>query len=340
MAEEREESGSGGGAAAVHEGPSVVEAAPAAPAAPVAIAAPKTRDRIVVLGRTQAGKTIFLACLYYRLWKTDEGDLRIRAVDGQTHRACIETIETLRAGDWPSSTTGSRYLNFIVSYRGREYPLVSLDYPGEVFRRAFIDGADTPDVRDLLDHIDRAAGVVALVDPAVTKGRLTDAMDDDFGMLKAIERIRSWPGGESTPVVLVLTKHDRHAARIERAGGPAAFVRRHYAALAQAVPGMKTTVCSAVREQGDDRRPVLDSRHPPRGVVEPVAHLIREIDRREAAERDAARQRGYAQVVREAAEREHSERTRSILLWTAFWCGMVLVLGIAGLTTWFSMRGE
>lgn len=294
---------------------------------------PKSRDRVVVLGRTQAGKTIFLSALYCRLWR-EPSDISIKAVDGRTHKSCIDVFETLREGRWPSSTVGSRYLDFEVTWRGEARPLVSLDYPGEVFRKAFIENSQSPDVEELLEHIDRAAGVICLLDPAIVVGSdLRVAMDDDFGMVKAIDRIRSWPDGERVPVAIVLTKYDVRKAMVEADGGPAGFVRKHYRALACSCPNARVFAASAVQVSAGPEGPEILQDFRPTGIIPPlrfVLHSLRQSEQRADAERKMTLAREWNQ---KALDQEVRDRRTAIWFWTVASLGFLAIMLASG---WFA----
>ena len=66
------------------------------------------RDRVVVLGRRGAGKTVYLARLYEAGWNsTDPRGLRMMAVEGRTHSRMMTVIDSLKRGEWPAATTGN-----------------------------------------------------------------------------------------------------------------------------------------------------------------------------------------------------------------------------------------
>jgi len=289
------------------------------------------RDRVVVLGRTQAGKTVYLSALYYTLWK-EKSEIRVRALDGPTHKACIEVIDSLKRGVWPSSTIGSRYLNMEVSYKGAWRPLVSLDYPGEVFRKAFIDNTTGSDVEDLLDHIDRAAGVILLLDPAVVVEQgMMISMDDDFGMMKAIERIRAWPDGAEVPIALVLTKYDRRRHIIEAEGNLASFVKKHYRALLRVCVHLRTFVCSAVQEQGGPNHSKIRPDFRPTGVVAPLRHILESLTQHANQKAQLEQQRRQLDAAREYAQ--SAVRRRSRTMWLIV-CAVVFGIMLLALITW------
>jgi len=51
------------------------------------------RDRIVILGRQGAGKTVYLSLLYDLLWRS-KGDLNMKALHGEHHRVPIVLVLT------------------------------------------------------------------------------------------------------------------------------------------------------------------------------------------------------------------------------------------------------
>jgi hypothetical protein len=177
------------------------------------------RDTILILGRRRAGKTVYLATLYNSLWKA-LGGLTMKALAGPTHKMLTGVADQLQRGQWPEATLGTRQLEFELDDHGHKRVVVAFDYSGEDFRRAFVDEqTESPEVEKLLSYLHRAAAVILLIDPAVAAGGTHDEIvDDDFGMVQAIEKIRDWHGAEDVPVVLALTKADRNREVIQSAG--------------------------------------------------------------------------------------------------------------------------
>src|SRR5205823_369243 len=177
----------------------------------------------------QSGKTIYLASVYAQLWRSLNG-LCAKALSGDVHKQLMSAHNSLRHGEWPAATLGTSRMEMELDYAGKKRLVVTLDYAGELFRKAFVDEqADFPGVKELVDHIDRAAAVVLLVDPSVVSGMDHDAaMDDDFGLVQAVQRIRNWPDGDRVPVVLVLTKMDQYQGLLDRFGSGKEFVRQHF----------------------------------------------------------------------------------------------------------------
>src|SRR5205085_669721 len=134
----------------------------------------------------------------------------------------MDTVKTLSQGQWPAATLDSRSVELELEESGHKRLMVALDYAGEMFANAFVhERLDLPGVKPLIDHIDRAAAVMLLIDPSIVAGMDHQAaMEDDFGLVQAVQRIRNWPGGDMVPVVLVLTKIDQHRRLIDKFGGP------------------------------------------------------------------------------------------------------------------------
>ena len=89
------------------------------------------RDRIVILGRRKAGKTVFLARLYEQLWSDHPSGLTMRTLEGAGHVALMEVNERLKSGQWPEATLGSTHSDFEISTPdGRTYTMSGLDYHG------------------------------------------------------------------------------------------------------------------------------------------------------------------------------------------------------------------
>jgi signal recognition particle receptor subunit beta len=285
------------------------------------------RDQIVVLGRRQAGKTIFLAKVYGQMWRSLNG-LTAKALSGQAHKELMEINRQLEQGQWPSSTLANQRLEMEISYRGKKRLLVALDFAGETFSKAFVgEQTDSPAVKGLLRHIDRAAGMILLVDPSIAAGDDLDAtVDDDFGMVQAIQRVRNWPGGESVPIVLVLTKMDLHQKLIDRAGGVKEFVRLHFPAMIRVlgqIPIFQVSAVQADKTKDGKLKPRLDSATI--NAVNPLRFCLAKID---CQSEQLAMQQTKEEQQREAARLEQEEQRQERR--HTFICGLVIAGIILG----------
>jgi len=227
-------------------------------------------------------------------------------------------------------------LDFEVSWRGISRPFVSLDYPGEVFRKAFIESVQSPDVDELLDHIDRAAGVICLLDPKiVTSTDKRISMDDDFGMVKAIDRIRGWPGGENVPVAIVLTKFDVRHAMIDSHGGPVKFVRTHYRALVTACPNAHVFTCTAVQTKAGQNGPEIIKDFETAGVVAPLRYVLAALQKSERKAAEAKALHDAHVQNRLMVDEEIRGRQRAVWFWTFGALAFIALMAACG---WIAYR--
>jgi len=260
----------------------------------------------------------------------------MRAISGETHKACMQVIEDLRKGNWPAGTLGAQYCDIEIGYRGAKHLLVALDYPGEVFRKAFVDNSDTEDARELLDHVDRAAAVLILLDAEVIEsGALHESIDDDYGMVQAVNRIREWPNGHDVPIVIVFTKCDVRKHLLRDSGGLRAFTLQHYKNLIRASGKFKVFACAAVHTKRSDAINASPNMEPePIGVVEPLEYCLGKITEQtqEKATQKATKER--VEAYRQQAQVAFVARKRMVLFWSIFWSVAMFVIGGVAIVTW------
>jgi hypothetical protein len=295
------------------------------------------RDQIVVIGRRRSGKTIFLASVYGKLWKS-LNEMTAKALTGETHKELIEINRMLKQGQWPSSTVGARQVAMEIEYNHRKRLLVAMDYAGEKFSDAFVrENTEDPVVQKLLKHIDHAAAVMLLIDPSVIAGDDIDAaVDDDFGMVQAVQRIRNWPGGQDVPIVLVLTKMDLHQGLIDRSGGVKEFVRQHFPALVRvmkAIPIFQISAVQVEKTSDGSLRPRHDSAlinidNPLRFCLSKIALAHQAMQKRQDEE---SRQRQMLQLEMEEQQLEARHKrfyTITILAMLAAGLGVIALIVI------------
>lgn len=302
--------------------------APAQQEAPPEDEGPLERDRIVLLGRSRAGKTIYLAQLYAKLWRSLDG-LTAKAVSGNVHRSLMSANQDLAECRWPDATVGATPLDLEIDYHGQKRLMVALDFAGELFRRAFVlEDHQFAGVKQLVNHIDRAAAVILLVDPSVATGKDADAaMDDDFGIVQAVQRIRNWPGGEEVPIVLALTKMDLHQHLLDQTGGTTAFVRRHFPALVRLMKQIPIFQVSAVQcepTKGGHRRPRRDSA--PVNIDTPLRYCLRHIESAQLREQQETTLRQQRLAAERQMRKESEIETRHNRL-LAIAIVLIVVLG-------------
>jgi len=270
------------------------------------------RDAILILGRRRAGKTIYLATLYNTLWKSVRG-LTMKALSGPAHELLMSIVDQLRRGEWPEATLGTRQLEFLIDDGVRRRLLVAFDYSGEDFRRAFVE-EDTkpPQVKKLLNYVDRAAAVILLLDPAVAaSGKHSEVVDDDFGMVQAVERIRNWQGGHRVPVAIALTKADRNKSLIQSHGTAPEFVLRHYPALARTLQRVAVFPVSAVQEITDGNGSTVPNRDSiPINIDLPLVNCLETLKQTERRDQRRAALRSAEAARQESYRREHENYVR------------------------------
>jgi hypothetical protein len=294
---------------------------------------PPDRDRIVIIGRRQSGKTIFLATIYARLWKSLNG-MSAKALSGEVHRQLMNAHHALTNGEWPAATLGTSHMEMELEYAGKKRLVVTLDYAGELFRKAFVEEqSDFAGVKDLVSHIDRAAAVVLLVDPSVAAGMDHEAaMDDDFGLVQAVQRIRNWPDGHNVPVVLVLTKMDQYQGLLDRFGSAKDFVRGHFPALVRLLKQIPIFQISAVQvEKGADGllRPRADSQ--PINIDAPLRYCLQSMDQaHEKAQQKEQEQQRRAMEKRLEREQIEKERRQNRMVMLAVI--LIILLGVIAAT--------
>lgn len=297
---------------------------------------PALRDRVVILGRRASGKSVFLARLYHHLFRGVDG-LSMQALDGPSHLRCIKAMDELSRGQWPAATAETAAIDLEIRFPGGQERLVALDYPGEVFRRAFVEEIAGPDVMALLDHVDRAAAVIILIDPGSAVGGVPgDLVEDDFGMVQALRRIRAAPRGDEVPVAIVLTKVDAHQSMLRAAGGLKPFVEKHYPSLVRAARGARVFGCAAVRAIPDPvGRRVPQIRGEPVGLVEPLVWCLTQMGRLRRSEQADALQSDFARrsAEEERAEAAAAQRERRVL--AILWTGVAIVLIVGGFIAWY-----
>ena len=348
---------SGNGGPRLHSVADEAISAPAPVSAPLASGAVQ-RDRIVVLGRRRAGKTIYPARLYEALWqgcKLVDGhllpagekpngrafvEMSCRSTTGTAHQQFMRTVDELGRGKWPAATSGNSYAEIVVTHAGRDHVLTALDYPGEVFRKAFMADSSDSDAMELRAAVDRAAAAILLIDPSVVAAGGEEAQEDVFGLTAAALRIRESQGGDLVPIAIVFTKCDSNAAFLREAGGVRAFAAKHFGPLLREIDRTSVFACAAVRLSTNSLgKSVPRTDRLPENVVEPVRYCLSFLERGVDLQRAKAARAERANAVRAAQEAEVVERKRSATAWVVFAVAMTMLIVAVGVTAyWLAMR--
>ena len=302
---------------------------PHMPAAAVEDEGTPVRDRIVILGRSRSGKTVYLASLYNILWRRTRG-FTAKALTGSVHKQLMTVIDELHHGRWPAATQGNTQVELEVEYNGVKRLLVTLDFAGELFARAFVhDQHESDEIKPLIRTIDRAAAVLLIVDPAVVAGQdHAAAMEDDFGLVQAVERIRNWPGGQDVPIVLVLSKSDTHQALLDKHGGMIGFVQHYFPALSRTlrkIPIYQVSAVQSVRLPNGKILPKIDSVQI--NVEKPLMYCLEHMNLVESR-REQERQNEAIRMETIRLEREEERRAKRS---TTMVVTLIIVIGIIGI---------
>lgn len=311
------------------------------------------RDRIVIIGRRRAGKTIYLARLYEALWQGctlidgrvpsaeepnmtgKKSRMSCRATTGAAHTQFMRVVDELKAGRWPAATVGNSYAELIVEYNGREHLLTALDYPGEVFRKAFMGDSDEPDALELLAAVDRAAAAIFLIDPAVVAAGGNESHEDTFGLTQAAARIRQGAGGEEVPIAVVFTKCDSNRALLKEAGGVREFAKKHFGQLFKSLERTSVFASAAVRvSQNALGKVVPRADRLGENIVEPLRfcfELMHESTGRQVVREAAVRK---AEAERQQIRAVENERRTSTVAWTIFAIATVMLLVSVAVVTY------
>lgn len=263
------------------------------------------RDRIVIFGRQGAGKTVYLSVLYDSLWKS-RGDLAMKALHGDHHREFMKTVAKLRQGKWPGPTASNRHAYIEINYKSQNRLMVAMDYSGELINKAFVSEEESNEVQELLDHLDHAAGVMLLVDPAhVTgpKANIDSTVENDFGIVQAITRLRKWAGGANVPIVLILTKVDETGHLLKEHGGTEAFARKFFPKLILTVTNLKLGSISAVQITKGGKSEIKPD-FMPMNLEAPLRYCLDKIFENEKNAEMVERRQEYAQANIQKIKRE------------------------------------
>ena len=270
---------------------------------------PFLRDRIVILGRSQAGKTVYITRLYYELYyNSRKWGISLRSRSGPRHAELANFFAELTSGRWPKPTNSQAHIDCRLVCDGTERNLTMLDYSGEDFSNAFVRGViEGENVTELIEHIDHASGVILLIDPknAVDNRNPGKLIDDDFGMPAVVARIRGFPGGSDIPIAIVLTKFDLNQELIRDSGGFEVFVDKYLHQVWSAADGCRaafTCAAVAVRQASRTGLAVPDVRKCPVNVVEPLKWILERLSKHESRiQRRAVRAQSDSAVDRAVA---------------------------------------
>ena len=167
-----------------------------------------------------------------------------------------------------------------------------------------------------------------------------EVVDDDYGMVKAVDYLRQGPGGDQVPVAVALTKCDEHVGLVRSAGGARAFIESRIPNLIQYGGRMRMFATAAVRTRSDAiGRPVPNTQHEPAGLSDALKYCMKHVGaamaRVDVERAEAAR----VEHIRQAARRDRQLAQQSYRKWIGFWIAMgifgIVVVAVAMIATFW-----
>ena len=164
-------------------------------------------------------------------------------------------------------------------------------------------------------------------------------MEDDFGLVQAVQRIRNWPGGDTVPIVLVLTKMDQHQQLLDHHGGGPEFIRKHFPALVRLLKQIPIMQVSAVQvETGPDGKPRPRADSTTINIDGPLQYCLREISTAEQ-ELEARQNEDRNRMMRSRALRDEQARRSQVERRVITAMASITAIGVAavGLILYFQV---
>ncbi len=194
--------------------------------------------KVAIVGVEGSGKTVMLAGLADLYSHPDARGYVLVPNDFRTSSYVSELMGRLRSGAWPAATADDVFqgLEWTLLRRsdseGRPTEICELsclDFPGEVYRRAFVqtDGRHSAEmqrqIESLWTYVERADSLIVLVNlgDVITHGladrRVREAIWVTSGILK--EALKERSGRVLPQAAIVLSQADLYEATIRNCGG-------------------------------------------------------------------------------------------------------------------------
>ncbi len=160
--------------------------------------------KIVMLGHSGAGKTTYLALMYFEM-QEDIGGFRVRAKDPQHHQQLLQDAQAIRVSRYPAPTHQRASYDLALSYNGSEVlPFTWRDHRGGA---ASGRTSDEQDVAALHQDLLESDAIVVFVDGAelATNARAARMVGRLNGHVLRALRARE---DVLTPLVVAVTKCD------------------------------------------------------------------------------------------------------------------------------------
>ena len=175
--------------------------------------------KVCLLGSPAAGKTCFIAGLAI-LGEPDRNSPFTIAAKGASHQYLRELAKTLRAQAWPPPTNVTEKIDAVIQFRGSEFDLTLLDYPGGHYKD-YLASCDTSTIRQLEQTYREADVFLMLLEPKLdilghdgmskeAREQLIERQTAHIQSAMHSLRREGAPADGKVRIGLVVTKSDRH----------------------------------------------------------------------------------------------------------------------------------
>ena len=185
----------------------------------------KERHTVLVIGRQAAGKSVYISRLFRELDEHNEHtqkkyEMTMSTKEFSTRELLNSKIRQLEMGEWISANAGqTERMAFEIRTPEKNIKFLYLDYPGELFSRAFYEGLNGSDQEEFRSHLSRAQALIILIDPTSLSRKIeqhedarSEREDNTQGLVNMLSEL--WEGAlvAQIPVLLLFTKGDINAS--------------------------------------------------------------------------------------------------------------------------------
>ena len=223
-------------------------------------------SKMLFLGVEGSGKSTLTAAFVAYLSKHAEWGWSLRPENKEAFAFSSQMIPKFVAGELPGQTARFRRLEWSLCYENEPYvSLEILDYPGEVYRLAFLDPEDDPnpsslaarqrsyenEIKELMGYLVRADQIFLLFNLNDSKDLGTnndnlDAVWVTVSALKILSRLEAKP-----EVSLLLTQADRFASELADEGEAKRILGKYVPVITQHFNDLNATFISALDSENE-----------------------------------------------------------------------------------------
>ena len=181
--------------------------------------------KVTFLGVEGSGKTVLTVALVDAFKNLEDKGWFLRPDSRQAYRFLMEQIPRFGKGEFPSQTSALKKLEWTATFNGEDVrKLDVLDYPGEIYRLAFLDPEDDSNPAEFREkvaahkeEIDEFLGhlvdseiffVLFNLDDAEGQDHIPENLDAVWITNACLRYLKNLPGEHR--IALLLTQADRH----------------------------------------------------------------------------------------------------------------------------------